>query len=95
MSIRHGALPAVALRVERADERATESAERAGVLQWPAAALRMATRTAASALLAAALHAAAILKRPRGYFQVCEWERERVIHIALLDRASQLYSEEW
>ncbi|KAL2632553.1 hypothetical protein R1flu_004032 [Riccia fluitans] len=75
---------------------------RPGALRRPAAALYMATHRAASALrapmaalLAAAVHAAAFLKRPQGRFRVREWERERVIHIALLDRASQLYLGEW
>ncbi|KAL2621215.1 hypothetical protein R1flu_001420 [Riccia fluitans] len=89
MSIGHGALPATALWAVRAGERATGSTERAA--RWsgrPAAVFHMAARRVASALLATALHAATILKHPRGRFRVRKWERERVVHIALLDRAS-------
>ncbi|KAL2608357.1 hypothetical protein R1flu_026930 [Riccia fluitans] len=104
MSIGHGALPAAALRA--ATGRPGAQSRRSGRAPYGGQPppLRMAARKAASvlrvlavALLAAALHAAATLKRPRGHFRVRKWERERerVIHIALLDRASQLYSGEW
>ncbi|KAL2631312.1 hypothetical protein R1flu_015998 [Riccia fluitans] len=81
--------PKTPSRAFRAGERATGSKELAGALRWPADALRMAARRAASALragaaalltaalLAAALRTANTLKRPRGRFRVREWEKER------------------
>ncbi|KAL2645463.1 hypothetical protein R1flu_013050 [Riccia fluitans] len=89
MSIGHGALPAAVLWAQRAGEWATGSAERAGVLQRPATALRMAARKAASSLRALA---AVTLKCPRGHFRVREWERERVKESTIRGRNSFLFS---